>query len=176
MRPPSRYLWLVAALGIWGEHSAMSWTIPNLVISFERLTLPDCSTAEIVGREDLLLGCKKRPQLRGRFYLISVVVAAFDDHRPLAAVPVPAAMPTAVVVTELGACTAKFLTFTELAPITVAADPNANAKVLRAGYGRCRNGNSRERSKRKTKLSHVQSSRSCPRENGGTESLFRQQC
>ena len=120
----------------------------------------------------ILLGCKKLPQLRGRFYLIPVVVAAFDDHRPLAAVPVPAAMPTAVVVTELGACTAKFPTFTELAPITVAADPNANAKVLRAGYGRCRNGNSRERSKRKTKLSHVQSSRSCPRENGGTESLF----
>jgi hypothetical protein len=53
----------------------------------------------------ILLGCKKRPQLRGRFYLIPVVVAAFDDHRPLAAVPVPAAMPTAVVVTELGACT-----------------------------------------------------------------------
>ena len=78
------------------------------------------------------------------------MVAAFDDHRPVAAVPVPA-----VVVTELGACTAKFPTFTELAPITVAADPNANAKVLRAGYGRCRNGNSRERSKRKTKLSYV---------------------
>jgi len=132
----------------------MPSTIPNLVISFERLQLPDCSTAEIVGREDLLLGCKKRPQLRGRFYLISVVVA-FDDNRPVAAVPVPAAMPTAVVVTELGACAAKFPTFTELAPITVAADPNANAKVLRAGYGRCRNGNSRERSKRKTKLSYV---------------------
>jgi hypothetical protein len=80
------------------------------------------------------------------------MMAAFDDHRPVAAVPVPAAMPAAVVVTELGACTAKFPTFTELAPIAemVAADANANAEVLSGSYGRCRNGNSRERCKRKT--------------------------
>jgi hypothetical protein len=77
-----------------------------------------------------------------------------------------------VVVAELGACSAKVVTITELASITVAADANANAKVLSASYGRCRNRNSREGCKRKTKLSHVPSSFSCPRENGGTESLF----
>jgi hypothetical protein len=83
-------------------------------------------------------------------------------------------MPTAVVVTVLGACTAKFPMFTELTPIAVvvAADANANADVLSGSYGRCRNGDSRERGKRETKLSHYQSSRSCPRANGGTESLF----
>jgi hypothetical protein len=71
-----------------------------------------------------------------------VVVAAFDDHRPVAAVPVPTAMPAAVVVTELGACAAKFPMSTELAPIAemVAADANANAAVLSGSYGRCRNG------------------------------------
>jgi len=34
--------------------------------------------------------------------------------------------------------------------ITVAADANANAEVLSGSYGRCRNGNRRERCKRKT--------------------------
>jgi hypothetical protein len=59
-------------------------------------------------------------------------------------------MPAAVVVTVLGACTAKFPMFTELAPIAVvvAANANANAKVLSGSYGRCRNGDSRERGKR----------------------------
>jgi hypothetical protein len=73
-------------------------------------------------------------------------VAAFDDHRPVAVVP----MHAAVVVTVLGACTAKFPVFTELAPIAVvvAADANANADALSGGYGRCRNGDSGERGKR----------------------------
>jgi hypothetical protein len=63
---------------------------------------------------------------------VVVVVAACDDHRPVAAVPAPTAMPAAVVVTELGACAAKFLISTELAPIAkmVAADANANTEVL----------------------------------------------
>jgi hypothetical protein len=101
-------------------------------------------------------------------------MTVLDDYRPVAAIPIPAAMPAAVVVTELGACTAEFPTFTELTPIaiSIAADANTNPEVLGGSYGRCRNGNSRERCKRKTKLSHVQTSRSCPRENGGTESLF----
>jgi hypothetical protein len=45
-------------------------------------------------------------------------------------------MPAAVVVTVLGACTAKFPTFTVLAPIAemVAADANANAEVLGGSY------------------------------------------
>jgi hypothetical protein len=103
-----------------------------------------------------------------------VVVAAFDDDGPFAAVPIQAAMPATVVVTELGAGTAKFFMSTELAPIAVmvATEANANAKVLRGSYGRCRDGDSCERCKCKTKLSHIQSSRSCPRENGETESLF----
>ena len=42
------------------------------------------------------------------------------------------------------------------------ADANTNAEVLSAGYGRCRNGNSRERCKRNTKLSHVPSSQKLP--------------
>jgi hypothetical protein len=111
---------------------------------------PVRSTAEIIGREDLLRLQKKGPRLRGRFYLIPVVVVAFDDHRPVAVavVPVPAAMPTAVVVTVLGACTAKFPMFTELAPIAVVVAADANANALSGGYGRCRNGDSRERGKR----------------------------
>lgn len=87
------------------------------------------------------MGLRKRPRLRGRFYLIPVVVVAFDDHRPVAVVPVPATMHAAVVITILGACTAKFPMFTELAPIAVmvASDANANAEVLSGSYGRCRN-------------------------------------
>jgi hypothetical protein len=79
-------------------------------------------------------------------------MAAFDNHRPVAAVPFPTAMPAAVVVTELGAGTAKFTTFTELAPIAemVAADANANAEILSGSYDRCCNGHSRKRCKRKT--------------------------
>ena len=76
----------------------------------------------------------------------------FDDYRPVAAVPIPAAVETAVVVTELSACPAKVVT------ITVAADANANAEIFSAGYGRCRNGNSRQGCKHKTKFSHVPSS------------------
>jgi hypothetical protein len=81
-------------------------------------------------------------------------MTTFDDYRPVASVPVPATMPPVaitVVVAELGACSAKVVTITELASITVAADANANAKVLSAGYGRCRNGNSRGCCKRKTR-------------------------
>jgi len=87
------------------------------------------------------------------------VVTPFDDYRPVVTVPIEAAMEAAVMVTGLGACTAEIITVTELASmaemVTVTADANTNAEVLRAGYGRCRNCNSRERSKRKTKLSHV---------------------
>jgi hypothetical protein len=73
---------------------------------------------------------------------VVVVVAACDDHRPVAAVPVPTAMPTAVVVTELSVCAAKFPMSAELAPIAemVAADANVNAEVLSGSYGRCRAG------------------------------------
>src|ERR1700709_1121329 len=82
-------------------------------------------------------------------------------------------MQAAVVFTELGACAAKVITIAEPDPITVAADADADAEIFRAGYGRCRNGNSGQGCKRKTEFSHVpSSSRSCPRENGGTESLF----
>jgi hypothetical protein len=89
---------------------------------------------------------------------------AFDDYRPIASVAVPAPVPAAVMVTELGARTAKIVPITELASIAemIAADANANAKIFRAGYAGC-DGNSRERCKRKTKFSHVpSSSRSCP--------------
>jgi hypothetical protein len=101
-----------------------------------------------------------------------VVVAAFDDDGPFAAVPIQAAMPATVVVTELGAGTAKFFMSTELAPIAVMVATDANAKVLSGSYGRCSDGDSCERCKCKAKLSHIQSSRRCPRENGETESLF----
>src|SRR5258707_12293538 len=116
--------------------------------------------------------------VKGPLGLIPIAVTAlFDDHRPVAAVSVPAAVPAAmeaaVVVTELGACTAKVITITEPDPITVAADADADAEIFSAGYGRRRNGNRRQGCKRKTKFSHVpSSSRNCPRENGGTESLF----
>jgi hypothetical protein len=101
------------------------------------------------------------------------VTALFDDYRPVATVPIPAAMEAAVVVTELSACSAKVITITEPATITVAADANANAEIFSAGYGRCRNGNSRQRCKRKTKFSHVPSSLVAAQEkNGGTERLF----
>ena len=82
----------------------------------------------------------------------------FDDYRPVATVPIPAAMEAAVVVTELSACSAKVVTITEPATITVAADANANAEIFSAGYGRCRNGNSCQGCKHKTKFSHVPSS------------------
>jgi hypothetical protein len=58
-----------------------------------------------------------------------VVVAAFDDHRPFAAVPVPTAVPAAVVVTELGACTAK------LAPIAEMVAAYANGASPSVGEG-----------------------------------------
>jgi hypothetical protein len=87
---------------------------------------------------------KTAPVKESRFYLIPVVVVAFDDHHPVAAVP----MHAAVVVTVLGACTAKFPMFTELAPIAVVVAADANANALSGGYGRCRNGDSRERGKR----------------------------
>jgi hypothetical protein len=86
------------------------------------------------------------------------VTALFDDYRPVATVPIPAAMEAAVVVTELSACSAKVVTITEPATITVAADANASAEIFSAGYGRCRNGNSRQGCKHKTKFSHVPSS------------------
>jgi hypothetical protein len=116
--------------------------------------------------------------VKGPLGLIPITVAAlFDDYRPVAAVSVPAAIPAAmeaaVVVTELGACTAKVITIAEPDPIAVATDADADAEIFSAGYGRCRNGNSRQGCKRKTEFSHVpSSSRNCPRQNGGTESLF----
>jgi hypothetical protein len=94
-------------------------------------------------------------------------MATFDDYRSVAAVPVPAATQAAIVsVAELRACTAKFITIAELAPISVAitAYANPNSKVLRAGYGRCCNGYRGQGGERNTKLSHVPSSRSCPGE------------
>jgi hypothetical protein len=90
------------------------------------------------------------------------VVTAFDDYRPVITVPIEAAMEAAVTVTELGACTAEIIPVTELASmaeiVTVTADANTNTEVLSTGYARCRNGNSRERCKCDTKLSHVPSS------------------
>jgi hypothetical protein len=87
------------------------------------------------------------------------MTALFDNYRPVAAVPVPPAMEAAVIVTvaELGARAAKILTITEPA-ISVAADANADAEIFSTGYRRCRNGNSRQGCKRKTKFSHVPSS------------------
>jgi hypothetical protein len=88
------------------------------------------------------------------------LVTAFDDYRPVAALPVKVAAEAAVMVAELGACTAEFVTITELASISemVAANANADAaKFFRVGHGWCCNGNGRERCKRKTKLSHVPS-------------------
>jgi hypothetical protein len=132
----------------------------------------------------------KTAPVRGPLGLIPIVVVAFDDYPPVVTVPIEVAMEAAVTVTELGACAAaeiitvtelgtctpEIITVTELASmtemVTVTADANTNAKVLSTGDARCRNGNSRERCKRNTKLSHVPSSHSCPRENGGTESQF----
>jgi hypothetical protein len=94
--------------------------------------------------------------MRGRLVLIPISVTAFDDYRPVTAVPVPAAVPAAVVVTELGACTAIVVTVPELTAfakftaIPVAADPNTNTEVLSARYGRCRNGDRRQSRKCKT--------------------------
>jgi hypothetical protein len=99
--------------------------------------------------------------VKGPLGLIPIAVTAlFDDYRPVASVPIPAAMEAAVVVTvtELGACTAKVITITEPTAITVATDADANAEIFSAGYGRCRNGNSRQGCKHKTKFSHVPSS------------------
>src|SRR3979490_2881707 len=97
--------------------------------------------------------------VEGPLGLIPIAVTAlFDDYRPVAAVPVPAAMEAAVVFTELGARAAKVITITEPDAITVAADADADAEIFSAGYGRCRNGDSRQRCERKTKFSHVPSS------------------
>jgi hypothetical protein len=101
-------------------------------------------------------------------------VTPFDDYRPVVTVPIEATVEATVTVTELGACTAEIITITELASmaeiVTIPADANTNAEILSAGYGGCRNGNSRERCKRNTKRSHIPSSHRCPRENGGNES------
>jgi hypothetical protein len=92
------------------------------------------------------------------------VTALFDDYGPVAAVsvpaavPVPAAMEAAIVLTELGSRAAEVITITEPDPITVAADADADPELFGAGYGRRRNGNSRQGCKRKTKFSHVPSS------------------
>jgi hypothetical protein len=82
-------------------------------------------------------------------------MATFDDYRPLAAIPVPAAM-IAAVSTELGPCSTVFVAitiFTSVA-VVVAANANANAKILGASDGRCRKGNRCKCCKRETKLSH----------------------
>jgi hypothetical protein len=108
--------------------------------------------------------------VKGPLGLIPIAVTAlFDDYRTVATVSVPAAIPAAmeaaVVVAELGACAAEVITIAEPDPIAVAADADADAELFSAGYGRCRNGNSRQGCKRKTKFSHVpSSSRNCPRE------------
>jgi hypothetical protein len=90
------------------------------------------------------------------------VTALFDDYRPVAAVSIPTAIPpamqAAVMVTELGACTAKVIAITEPDSIAVAADADADAEIFSAGCGRRRNGNSRQGCKRKTEFSHVPSS------------------
>src|SRR4051795_777870 len=65
--------------------------------------------------------------VKGPLGLIPIAVTAFDDHRAFAAVPVPAAMQAAVVLTELGACAAIIITVTEPDPVAVAADADANA-------------------------------------------------
>src|SRR4051812_45135956 len=96
--------------------------------------------------------------VKGPLGLIPIAVTALDDHRAFAAVPVPAAMQAAVVLTELGACAAEVIAVTEPDPIAVAADADANAEIFRAGDGRCCNGNRRHGCKRKTKFSHVPSS------------------
>jgi hypothetical protein len=83
-------------------------------------------------------------------------MTAFDDNRPVAPVPIPAAMLAAVTVTKIGACAAEFTAFTELAAFAVVAtDADANPKVLGAGNGGRRYSDSRERRKRNTKLSHI---------------------
>jgi hypothetical protein len=115
---------------------------------------------------------KKTAPVEGPLTLVPIVMTAFDDYGPIAAVPIPAAMPAAVMVTELGPCTAKIVAVTELAPITIAAHANANTEIISASYGRCRNGDSCQRCKRKTKFPHFHPLRSCPIQNGGTESLF----
>jgi hypothetical protein len=101
------------------------------------------------------------------------------DYYPLIAVPIAAEViavtevaSVTVVVAELGACATEVVTITEVAAVTVAADANANSKILGAGYGRRRHRNSRKGCKRKTKLSHVPSSLSCPMENGRADTLF----
>ena len=116
--------------------------------------------------------------VKGPLGLIPIAVTAFDDYCPVATVPIPAAVPAAmeaaVVFTELGACPAEVITITESDAITVAADADAYAEIFSAGYGRSCNCNRRQGCKRKTKFSHVPILfRSCPRENGGTECLFR---
>jgi hypothetical protein len=105
-------------------------------------------------------------------------MAAFDDYGPLTAIPLPTAMP-ATVATELCACSAKFSAFTKVTAftkftaitVTIAADANADADVLRTGYGRCCNRNGRKRCKRKTKFLHaVLSLVTAQYKNGGTGS------
>jgi len=102
---------------------------------------------------------KKRPPVKGpRLFnpsrgggLIPVVVAAFDDHRPVAAVPVPAAMPAAGRGHGTQRVhTAKLFTSTELASISGNGRrrrERQRRRSLSVSYGRCRNGNSRERCK-----------------------------
>ncbi len=51
---PRRYLWLVAALGIWGEHSGMSWSIPNLVLHDKSVRLANMRTH---GRRHVFVNC-----------------------------------------------------------------------------------------------------------------------
>jgi hypothetical protein len=59
-------------------------------------------------------------------------MTAFDDYGPIAAVPIPAAMPTAVMVPEFGACTAESIAITELSAIAemIGANTYADAEIL----------------------------------------------
>jgi hypothetical protein len=113
-----------------------------------------CPTIRQFGYISAALSNKRKAAPHGGRLVLIISVTAFDDYRPVAAVPVPAAVPAAIV--ELGACTAIVVTITELATfakftaIPVAADPNTNTEVLSARYGRCRNGNRRQSGKCKT--------------------------
>src|SRR3954454_13040684 len=87
-------------------------------------------------RAGLTIVCKSETApVKGPLGLIPIAMTAFDDDRAFAAVPVPAAMQAAVVLTELGARAAEVITVTEPDPIAVAADADADAEIFRAGYG-----------------------------------------
>jgi len=92
---------------------------------------------DVHGELLFLNGVKKNGPVKGPFPLVIPVTVTLDDHRSVA-IPIPAAVQSAVMCIELG--TGAIIIAVAIV-VPVAADPEAEA--LGAGDCRCRNSDGR---------------------------------